>query len=88
MRSKWIILLIFLFLFSIFGCDITEPTGPLRELSSAEAQIVEADNSFGLKLFKNINAETPDSNVFISLPFSAAVFALFSSFFQRLSKPW
>jgi serpin B len=66
MRSKWIILLIFVFLFSIFGCDTTEPTGPLRELSSAEAQIVEADNSFGLKLFKNINAETPDSNVFIS----------------------
>ena len=66
MKARWILFLIFLFLFSIFGCDTTEPTEPLRELSSDEVELVEADNSFGLKLFKNINAETPDSNVFIS----------------------
>jgi serine protease inhibitor len=66
MKSKWISFLIIVFLFSTFGCDTTEPTGPLRELSSSEMQLIEADNSFGLKLFKNINAETPDSNVFIS----------------------
>lgn len=66
MKSKCTVFLIFLFLFSIFGCDTTEPTKPLRELSSSEMQIIEADNSFGIKLFKNINVETPDSNVFIS----------------------
>jgi len=66
MKSKWIFFLIFVFLFSTFGCNVAEPTEPLRELSSAEMELVESDNSFGLKLFKNINAETPDSNVFIS----------------------
>jgi len=66
MRSKWIFFLVFMFLFSIFGCDVAEPTEPLRELSSAETKLVEADNSFGLKLFKEINAEASDSNVFIS----------------------
>jgi serine protease inhibitor len=66
MKSKWNFFLFVLILLSFFGCDVVEPTGPLRELSSAEAKIVEADNSFGLKLFKGINAEAPDSNVFIS----------------------
>jgi serine protease inhibitor len=66
MKSKDIYFVMFLFLLSIFGCDVTEPTEPLRELSSAETKIVEADNSFGLKLFKEINAEMADSNVFIS----------------------
>jgi len=66
MKNKWIFFVIFIFLFSIFGCNSTEPTEPLRELSSDEVELVEADNSFGLKLFKNINAETTDSNVFIS----------------------
>jgi len=66
MKSKWIFFLIFMFLFSTFGCDVAEPTEPLRELSSSEAKLVESDNSFGLKLFKEINAEASDSNVFIS----------------------
>jgi serpin B len=66
MKTQRILFLIFLILISTFGCDTTEPTELLRELSSSEMQLIEADNSFGLKLFKNINAETPDSNVFIS----------------------
>ena len=66
MKSKWILFSIIILLFSAFGCDTTEPTEPLRELSSAETKLVEGDNSFGFKLFKNINAETTDSNVFIS----------------------
>ncbi len=66
MKSKWVFFLIFLFLLLTFGCDVTEPTEPLRELSSSETKLVEADNSFGLKLFKEINAEASDSNVFIS----------------------
>jgi serine protease inhibitor len=66
MKSKWMFFLFVLILFSTFGCDVTEPTEPLRELSSTEKKLVEADNSFGLKLFKKINTEMPDSNVFIS----------------------
>jgi serine protease inhibitor len=66
MKSKWNFFLFILILLSTFGCDTTEPTGPLRELSSTEVELIEADNSFGLKLFKEINAEQTDSNVFIS----------------------
>ncbi len=66
MKNKRYFFLFVLILLSTFGCDTTEPTEPLRELSSAEAKIVEADNSFGLKLFKEINTEMADSNVFIS----------------------
>jgi len=66
MKGKWIFFLIFIFLFSTFGCDTTEPTEPLRELSSSEIKLVESDNSFGLKLFKEINSEETNSNVFIS----------------------
>ncbi len=64
MRNKNVFFLFVLIL--IFGCDVTEPTEPIRELSSAETELIEADNSFGIKLFKRLNAETPDSNVFIS----------------------
>jgi len=66
MKNKWIFFLIVVFLCSTFGCDVVDPTEPLRELSSSETKLVEADNSFGLKLFKEINAEMADSNVFIS----------------------
>jgi len=66
MNHKWSFFLFVVFLLSIFGCNSTEPTEPLRMLSSYEAKIVEADNSFGLKLFKEINAKETDSNVFIS----------------------
>jgi serine protease inhibitor len=66
MNSKGIYFVVFLFLLSIFSCDVTSSTDPLRELSSSEEALIEADNSFGLKLFKEINAEMVDSNVFIS----------------------
>ncbi len=66
MKSKLYFFLFVLILLSTFGCDTTEPTEPLRELSSSEAKIIEADNSFGLKLFKELNTEMADSNVFIS----------------------
>jgi serine protease inhibitor len=42
-------------------------TSPIpRELTKAEKQLVESDNKFGLKLFKEINKAAKDSNVFIS----------------------
>ncbi len=66
MKSKEILLSVFLILLSTFGCNLGGPTEPIRELSSAETELVEADNSFGLKLFKEINAEETESNVFIS----------------------
>jgi len=66
MNGKEIFFLIVLILLLTFGCDVADPTEPLRELSSTEQEIVEADNSFGLKLFKEINAKETGSNVFIS----------------------
>jgi serine protease inhibitor len=66
MKNKRAFFLFIIILLSTFGCDVTKPTEPPRELTSSEAKLVEADNSFGLKLFKEINAEETDSNVFIS----------------------
>jgi serpin B len=43
-----------------------EENEPLRELDTAEKMVVEAENSFGLKLFKNLNLDEPDKNLFIS----------------------
>ena len=43
------------------------PTGELpRELTSLEKSVVESSGNFGLKLFKEINKEERDKNVFIS----------------------
>jgi serine protease inhibitor len=53
-----------------------EPLGPItelpRELSVAERQLIEVDNSFGLKLFREINAQDTGKNLFIS-PLSVAM---------------
>ncbi|MCZ6917785.1 MAG: serpin family protein [Gemmatimonadetes bacterium] len=53
-----------------------EPLGPIlelpRELTSAELQLVEVDNSFALKLFREIDAQDPGVNLFIS-PLSVAM---------------
>ncbi|MCK4446431.1 MAG: serpin family protein, partial [Candidatus Marinimicrobia bacterium] len=38
----------------------------IRELSIAEKELVESDNKFGLKLFKEINKQDQDKNIFIS----------------------
>ncbi len=66
MKIKRIYFVMFLLFLSTFGCNVTDPSDPLRELSSSETKLVEADNSFGLKLFKEINEEETESNVFIS----------------------
>ena len=63
----------------VFGCS-ENPSGakkeipdePIVDLSSVEKQIVESDNKFGLKLFKQIVKEEKDKNVFIS-PLSVAM---------------
>ncbi len=57
------------------ACD-TSDTGPpeLRLLTAAELQVVNADNAFGLHLYRALTAESPQVNLFFS-PASVA-FAL------------
>ncbi len=47
-----------------------DPLGPIdelpRDLSRAETRLIEIDNSFGLKLFREINAQDPGKNLFVS----------------------
>jgi len=66
----FLILLIIPVAITISSCNICEPNDtnndPPRTLSSAEKAIVSADNNFGLKLFKNLNSDEPDKNLFIS----------------------
>lgn len=54
----------------ISSCNLCEAdvdeNDPLRDLGKAEKAVVEAENSFGLKLFKNLNSDEPDKNLFIS----------------------
>ena len=59
------------------ACDAGGPTGPLtglpRELSVAEQQLIQTDNTFAFKLFREINAgEDSAANVFVS-PLSVAM---------------
>ncbi len=64
-----------LLIFGVWQCsDVDNPFSQVepRELSRAEQQLVTSDNSFGLKLFREIVAEQPDKNVFIS-PLSVAM---------------
>jgi serpin B len=55
--------------FAVTTCS-NSPTEPnkkeVRELNSVEKALVEADNSFGLKVFQAINSDEKDKNVFIS----------------------
>ncbi|MGI9175585.1 MAG: serpin family protein [Rhodothermales bacterium] len=53
------------------GCTLMEPDeddppAELRPLTSAEAQVSEADNRFGLKLFRALSEDERDENLFIS----------------------
>ena len=54
----------------------SDPLGPIdelpRDLSRAETRLIEIDNSFGLKLFREINAQDPGKNLFVS-PLSVAM---------------
>jgi len=58
------VLLIFI---GFFQCTNNPFTPDIRELTPAEKGLVEADNKFGLKLFKEVVfEEEPDTNIFIS----------------------
>ncbi len=48
------------------NCPTTPGNREVRELTSVEKALVEADNNFGLKIFREINKAEKDKNVFIS----------------------
>ena len=51
------------------GCDSanSEDSFPIdRNLTEQEQRIVQADNSFGLKLYKALHEDNPTDNLFIS----------------------
>jgi serine protease inhibitor len=54
----------------VAGCETLvngqRPSVEPRDLTTAEARVVEADNAFGLKLFRALNREDAGENVFIS----------------------
>lgn len=54
------------------GAKEETPDEPIVDLSSVEKQIVESDNRFGFKLFREIVKQDKDNNVFIS-PLSVAM---------------
>ncbi|MBD3291195.1 hypothetical protein GF337_20505, partial [candidate division KSB1 bacterium] len=68
--SRYIILgVIFTMFITFMACsdDVNSPEeSEWRDLSSLEKSIVEADNQFGLKIFKNINENETGENLFIS----------------------
>lgn len=64
-------------LVALAACDATDPTADRprtepRPLSKAEAQLVAADNAFTFGLLKEVVADDPDANVFLS-PLSASM---------------
>ena len=55
------------------GNEQDVPNEPIPDLSSVEKRLIESDNKFGLKLFRELNKEEEsDSNIFIS-PLSVAM---------------
>ena len=77
MNKKSILTFVILFMFIIFNCSKNNPTdtdidsdASLKELpralTQAEVSLIESDNKFGLKLFKEISAQENDKNLFIS----------------------
>ncbi len=68
MSRRLRLILIFCFCIAFITCGDSEP----RELTESEMKLVEADNRFGMKLFREIVNEENDKNIFIS-PLSVAM---------------
>jgi len=70
MKSRMSGLLLLVGLLTVSGCQSSDPVSldptPVRNPTNLEKQLVEADNIFGIKLFKAIADNQPDSNIFIS----------------------
>lgn len=60
--------LIFMAFVLFSRCELVSPEdgSDLRTLTAEEKQLIQSQNQFGLKLFREINNTTPDNNVFIS----------------------
>jgi serine protease inhibitor len=69
-------ILLLLFVFLLTSCETLIDPGPdrldLRPLTALEKEVVEADNRFGLNVFRLLAEEDADENVFIS-PLSLAL---------------
>jgi serine protease inhibitor len=70
LRVAWPIVLLILMTPLVWNCSdnpaTPPPSGQSTDLSEAEKVLIESDNEFGLKLFRQISAAQGDSNVFIS----------------------
>jgi len=66
LRLLLVILAVSLFLPQCSKNSVSPVNPSSRELTQVEKTLVEADNRFGLKLFREMVAEEKDSNVFIS----------------------
>ncbi|UCC72893.1 MAG: serpin family protein [Gemmatimonadota bacterium] len=76
-RARLAVLTVFLALLSVRCADgplgVQEITQLPRDLTVAEEELIQSDNAFGLKLFREIHAQgAADSNIFIS-PLSVAM---------------
>ncbi len=71
LRPAFVLTISVLILQSLSNPTATDIQSP-RELTAAEKHLVESDNRFGLKFFKEIVQEEKDKNVFIS-PLSVSV---------------
>jgi len=69
---SFLFLLSFLLLQCTRDFSVQPIKGQVRQLTPLEKQVVESDNAFGLKLFKELIKAEPDKNVFIS-PLSVAM---------------
>jgi serpin B len=76
MFAKIFFSVLFVFSLSAFNCARDFSLAPseniIRDLTSLEKQLIQSDNIFGLKLFREIVGSEPDTNIFIS-PLSVAM---------------
>ncbi|MCL5991854.1 MAG: serpin family protein [Bacteroidetes bacterium] len=56
----------FAFLLFIGSCSESTENTPVRQLTNDEKQLVSSGNTFGLKLFREVNREEGDKNIVIS----------------------
>jgi len=68
MRLKTIVPILAIILFLVFGCDYgTNPRDDQSILfNKSQTQIIDAGNHFGFKLLREVSAEKPEENIFLS----------------------
>lgn len=68
LRSASVLYLTLALLLTLAACDTVgpEPMEPPRELTTQEQQLAASSGDFGLELFRAVNEDDADGNVFIS----------------------